>query len=252
MSCPREYASCLTRVAELALVHRPVPHAVTAVRSHRELAGRIERLLDPRRHLAVWPASVVLAVDALSVSGLVVLLTICPPLVSAVPVNLALPIPPQRPVSPQAPRLLEGQRRVSLPDVVVNARVRTLTSPSEATTATALPATGLSLGSTMPLPATRTRFKAPLPSRTLRVDDTMRLAARRRTDTLGLHTRSTVRVNRPASPWVRLARVGRAVGTGTTDVGQATASAFGTWGPRSHGSSVAVSVRRDALGISQR
>ena len=55
-AAPRDYASSLTKVAGVALRQPALPFAL---RSRRELTGRVERLLDPMRNVAIQPIAVV-------------------------------------------------------------------------------------------------------------------------------------------------------------------------------------------------
>ena len=91
-STPCEYAACLARVAELALHHRQIPHAASAIRSRRELSGRVERLLSPDRNMTLRPARLALTTATVALAGVVWLLGLAPPLVRSVAVDLPRPV----------------------------------------------------------------------------------------------------------------------------------------------------------------
>ena len=77
-------------MARVALKQPALPFALRALRSRRELTGRVERLLDPMRNVAIQPIRSVLAIGALAIGGLDVLLGQTPP-IGTVGVAAALP-----------------------------------------------------------------------------------------------------------------------------------------------------------------
>jgi beta-lactamase regulating signal transducer with metallopeptidase domain len=68
-AAPRGYASSLTKVAWVALKRPALPFALRALRSRRELTGRVERLLNPMRNVAIQPIRSVLAIGALALGA---------------------------------------------------------------------------------------------------------------------------------------------------------------------------------------
>jgi beta-lactamase regulating signal transducer with metallopeptidase domain len=78
----REYATCLTKLAENRLVRRVASLAPGLWQRHSELAGRVENILHRRRNTAPWLSRGLVAAGlAVSLSG-VVMLQRCPGIVS--------------------------------------------------------------------------------------------------------------------------------------------------------------------------
>ncbi len=239
-SAPREYASCLARVAELALSQRHVLHAASAVRSRRELRNRVERLLDPDRNLTSRPARLALTAGTVALGGTIWLIGLVPPLVGGAFDDLIRPIPAAPFVAVQPlPAAPVGQRVTTFDALAGPVRAaRSPHAPPNRAPRVEIRATSLPLGATMRPPRTATRLtstlqtdQSPLQSNQLRIDgrSPVSLSATR---TLGLHTESTASNDDTDSAWAQVTRVGKAVGKGATEAGQATASAFQVLGSR--------------------
>ncbi len=226
-STPREYAACLARIGELALIHRDLPHAAPAVRSRRELSGRVERLLTPARNVTGRPAGLALTTGGLTLVGAVWLLGLAPPLFSSAADALRWPVP-SAPFVP-APPLSVAQvgRRVAIPDVSGGSGpaakfIRDEQNPNADVKIRAIP---LALGASTRPPQIATRFTSPIQSNPLRIDGRVS-APRAATRTLGSRAGPTGLNNAPHSPWTRVAGIGKALGVNAAAAGQVTASAF--------------------------
>ena len=261
-STPCEYAACLARVAELALHHRQIPHAASAIRSRRELSGRVERLLSPDRNMTVRPARLALTTATVTLAGAVWLLGHAPPLVRSVAVDPSRPVlagahvaTPQLLAAPPllaAPKLLATPPLVTarlraaqqvgrpltmtmttIPDVLARSVASGPAKPAGADRPAArqIPASSLALGANVRPPQPTTHFKSPLLSTQLRVDGRIS-ALHAETRTHGLLAGSARASDESHSPWTQVANVGKAVGAGVTEAGQATASAFQVLGSR--------------------
>ena len=246
-STPCEYAACLARVAELALHHRQIPHAVSAIRSRRELSGRVERLLSPDRNMTLRPARLALTTATVALAGVVWLLGLAPPLVRSVAVDLSRPVLAGAHVAtPQllaAPPLAATQLRavqqvgrpltMTIPDVLARSVPSEQVKPDGVDRPAALqvPANSLAVGASIRPPQPTTRFNSPLLSTQLRVDGRIS-ALHAETRTIGLLAGSARASDDSHSPWTQVASVGKAVGAGATEAGQATASAFQVLGSR--------------------
>ena len=130
-STPCEYAACLARVAELALHNRQIPQAASAIRSRRELSGRVERLLSPNRNLTLRPARLALTTATVTLAGMVWLLGLAPPLVRSA-VDLSRPVLAEAHVA--TPQLLAAPPLVATqPLVTPLAATQNLEAPLAAT-----------------------------------------------------------------------------------------------------------------------
>lgn len=242
MAAPRDYASCLTKVAGLTLGTPARPFASRALRSRHELIGRVERLLDPMRNVAVRPSRSVLASSLLALGSVVVLLGQTPPVVT-VGIDDALTTVPAFTFDP-TPRMPQiASRRLAAWD------------PSR--TGAQLPTAQSEELSTPPRIVIQTtllehaELSAP---RVLTPPDSWRPALARRH--LGPVLRSSeftvdtefaspmnIPIEKPTEwrsgyratdtgpgPWERIADAGRAAGVGASSAGVATAAAFQTMG----------------------
>ena len=252
-STPCEYAACLARVAELALHHRQIPHAASAIRSRRELSGRVERLLSPDRNMTLRPARLALTTATVALAGVVWLLGLAPPLVRSVAVDLPRPVlagahvatpqllaaPPLLATPPLVTARLRAVQQVgrpltmTIPDVLARSVPRKQVKPEGADRPEALhiPARSLGLGASIRSPEPNTHFNSPLLSTQLRVDGRIS-ALHAETRTHGLLAGSARASDESHSPWTQVASVGKAVGAGATEAGLATASAFQVLGSR--------------------
>ena len=246
-AAPRDYASSLTKVAGVALKQPALPFASRALRSRRELTGRVERLLDPMRNVAIRPIRPALAIGTLALGSLVVLLGQTPPIVT---VRVAA-APPA--VSRLSPRLSFDAPR--LPAPVASGRIRPGTEETRG--ARAQMATGQS---EKPSPPPRIANQTTLLEHTelralggLTPPDSLRPALKRHhlRPVLGSsefavdaefafpmnvpwkptkRRRKDVATDTGAGPWGRIAYAGREVGVGASSAGVAKAAAFQTVG----------------------
>lgn len=244
---PRDYAASLARVAGLMLNQATFPFASRALRSRHELAGRVERLLNPMRNVAVRPLRSIVVSGTAALGGAVVVLGMTPPLITVGVTALgALPSVPAVAASwaTSAPRV--ESRRVGVVTAVRQAEPPTEASPSRPNATLSLPA-GLNQSTLLEHTALNIR-------RGLAPPDDLRpaLAGRRSrpilaSSALAVRTEVAVPVNAAnqglinfrkrqltpetgPGPWGRLAHAGKAVGVGTSHAGIATASAFKTVG----------------------
>ena len=240
----RDYASSLTKLAGLALKQRALPFASPALRSRRELVGRVERLLDPMRNVAIRPIWSVLATGTLALGGGVVLLGQTPPIMTVGPAAV-LPVVPRLDASaPNLRPLVASSRGLASTGETsgVGARISTAQSgklsppPRIVNQTTLLAHAELSAlrGLTPPdslRPALAGRhFKPVLRSRELAVDAKftfpMNVPFPKPTE-LGSRYKA---MDTGPGPWGQIASAGQAVGVGASYAGVATAAAFQTVG----------------------
>ena len=247
---PRDYAASLTRVAGLMLNRSTFPFASTALRSHHELAGRVERLLNPMRNVAVRPLRSVLAGGTAALGGAVIVLALTPPVVTVGVTDVS-----RTNLLPSVP--VVAASGATLAPLVKSRRVEPVTTvsqtepPTETSTARANATLSLLVGANQSTLLEHTELSA---LRGLAPPDDLRpvLVDRRPRPILTssefvVGTVVAVPVNAPnqgptdlrdklmttesgPDPWGRLTRAGKAVGVGTAQVGIATASAFQTLG----------------------
>jgi len=206
-AAPRDYASCLARVAGITLRQPALPFASRALRSRRELFGRVERLLNPMRNAAVRPIRSVLAISTLALATVVVFLGQTPPIVTVgtsglrptVPaIVFAMPHPTPKTASVRAGWRIMG---TSLADGQTGTgRSREFSaSPRSVNQATPLKHDELSTVSGLTSP------------------DSLRPAGSRR---------KHLTADADQGSWRRIAYAGKAVSVGASRAGVATASAF--------------------------
>ncbi len=226
-SKPHEFAACLARISELVLVQRDLPHAARAVRSRRELSGRVERLLTPARNVTSRPAGLALTTGAFTLVGAVWLLGCAPPLITSAAYALQWPVPSAPFVAAQPPSLAQVGRRVPIPDVsggsVPGAKI--VRDEQNLTADVEIQAIPLVLGATIQAPQIAKRVTSPLQSIPLRIDGRVS-APRAATRTLGSRAGPTGSNDGPRGPWTRVAGIGKALGANAAEAGQVTASAF--------------------------
>ena len=226
-STPREYAACLARVAELSLLGRELPHVASAVRSRRELSGRVGRLLTPARNVTGRPARLALTTGALTLVWAVWLLGLVPPLISAAADALQWPVPSAPVVAAQPVSVAQVGRRVTIPGVSSRSvpAEKIFRNEQNRTADVKILAIPLALGAATRPPQIATRFTSPLQSNPLRIDG-RGSAPRAATRTSGLRAGPTGSNDAPHGPWARVAGFGKALGASAAEAGQVTASAF--------------------------
>ena len=247
-AAPRDYASSLTKVAGVALKQPALPFAPRALRSRGELTGRVERLLDPLRNVAIRPIRSALAIGTLGVSSLIVLLGQTPPIVT---VGVAAALPAVSRLSPRpsfdpprlAPFAPSGRIRLRT-EVTTGARARMANAQSErrpppprlANRTTLLTHSELSglRGLTPPdtlKPALERRHLRPvLRSSEFAVDAEFAFPMNVSTGKPAELRRKHRAMDADAGPWGRIAYAGRRIGDSASSAGVATAAAFQTVG----------------------
>jgi len=209
-STPREYAACLARIGELALIQRDLPHAARAVRSRRELSGRVERLWTPARNVTGRPAGLALTTGALTLVGAVWLLGLAPPLITSAADTLQWPVPSApfvaaRPFSMARVSVAQVGRRVAIPDSLGGSvpAAKFIRDEQNRTADVKILEIPLPLGATTQPPQIATRFTSPLQSSPLRIDGRVS-APRAATRTLGSRAGPTGSNDGPHGPWTRV------------------------------------------------
>jgi beta-lactamase regulating signal transducer with metallopeptidase domain len=226
-SAPREYAACLTRIGELALIQRDLPHAARAVRSRRELSDRVERLLTPARNVTGRPAGITLTAGALTLSGAVWLLGLAPPLISSAAERLQGPVPSAPLVAAEPVWVRQEGRRVTIPGVSARSvpAERAFRVEQNHTADLKIPTIPLALGAVTRPPQIATRLTSPLQSDPLRIDGRVS-APRAATRKSGLRAGPNGSNDARHGPWTRVAGFGKTLGASAAEAGQVTASAF--------------------------
>ena len=241
MPAPRDYASCLTRVAGLTLKATALPLASRALRSRRELIGRVERLLDPMRNVAVRPIRPVLTTGTLALASVVVLLGQIPPVVAVGVTDTLLTLPvvgfDAPPVMPRVASHWVGPGAWATREArvqIANVQSEELSAPPRSVNQTTLleHAELSALRGLAPLDSLRPAFvrhvRPVLRSSEFAVDTEfafpMNVPIRKSTEFRGKY----MATDTGPGPWGRVAYGARAVGVGASYAGAATAAAFQT------------------------
>ena len=199
----------------------------SAVRSRRELSGRVGRLLTPARNVTGRPARLALTTGALTLVWAVWLLGLVPPLISAAADALQWPVPSAPVVAAQPVSVAQVGRRVTIPGVSSRSvpAEKIFRNEQNRTADVKILAIPLALGAATRPPQIATRFTSPLQSNPLRIDG-RGSAPRAATRTSGLRAGPTGSNDAPHGPWARVAGFGKALGASAAEAGQVTASAF--------------------------
>jgi beta-lactamase regulating signal transducer with metallopeptidase domain len=242
------YATCLKRVASLALGRQTLVVSPRVLRSRSELLRRVDRLLDVTRSTELRPARTVLLASVVVLCTSVVLLGSTPPIVTSrtnaatlmgrspiFDVDASIPIA-------NVSRLIRTQMNAGLRQTHTDVQRQEPSSPSVVPRAQPVPLESLDLG---PMPRVGTVVLSPpvterpaarpaLTSSILVLDvdvDTVeappnttisRQVARLDRDA----DNQNVNTNRVPRPWREVALAGRAIGIGASQAGIAAASAF--------------------------
>ena len=246
-SSRHRYASCLAKVASLALGRQTLVVGPRAIRSRRELVGRVDRLLDLTRSTELRPAGTVLVTGVVALCTSVVLLGSTPSIVTShrtaatlmtrsptFDVNGSIPIA-------SLSRMIRTRMHDGLRQTYADVQRPEQTSPRVVPRSQPVPLESVDLG---PIPQVATVVRSrpmterlgvrPALTSSMLVLDIDTVEAPRNTpvahQTVRLgrdaEKRRVNTTNRVSSPWREVARAGRAIGIGASQTGIATASAF--------------------------
>lgn len=245
-SSRHRYASCLEKVASLALGKQTVVVGPRAIRSRSELVGRIDRLLDFTRSTELRPAGTVLVVGVVVLCTSVVLLGSTPPIVTSRTNAVTLVgRSPMFDVDGSVPiasvsRMIRTQMNTGLRQNRTDVQRQEPVSPRVVPRSQPVPLESVDLG---PMPRVGTVVLSPpvteragarpaLTSSILVLDiDTVESPQNTPIARQAVHldrdaADQNMNTNGVPRPWQEVARAGRAIGIGASQAGIATATAF--------------------------
>ena len=245
-SSRHRYATCLEKVARLALGKQSLVVGPRAIRSRSELVGRVDRLLDFTRSTELRPAGTVLVAGVVVLCTSVVLLGSTPPIVTSRSNTTTLMArSPMFDIDGSIPiaslsRMIRTHMNAGLRQTHTDVQRQEPSPLQVVPRSQAVPLASVDLGPmprmgtvVLSLPVTEPLgVKPPLTSSILILDVDIVEAPQNTPiarQAVGLDRDSDdqdVNTSKVPRPWQEVARAGRAIGIGASQAGIATASAF--------------------------